>query len=96
VRADAVVERVLADGRVAGGRERTELQQAADFVPGQAVLAGPADMYANLGMRCQLDLAGYPQRRGGSEQLRGVGAVREHLRAELVRHLRHRGGRGLG
>jgi hypothetical protein len=71
------------------------LKQAADLAPGQAALAGPADVYANLGMRRQFDLAAHPQRRGGSKHLRGSEPVREHLRAELEGHLRHRGGRGL-
>jgi hypothetical protein len=53
-------------------------------VPAQAVLAGPADVRADLSVRRELDLARHPQAGSGREHLRGVGALRDSLRSELA------------
>ena len=47
-RADRVVECVVRDGRAGVSRKRAEAQQPADLMPGQAILAGPADVHADL------------------------------------------------
>src|SRR5262249_17466154 len=84
-RADRVVERVLSDRCAAVGRERGDVQQGADLVPGQAILACTTDLPADLGPGRQLDLAGDSQRRGGGEEPCRVRAGRDYQCPKLAR-----------